>query len=254
MRINRHSAWITAAAVVLAGCGGAEVTVQVLGEGPEGPVAQSNLPVSFYPFDRDSVFDILEVQAEIPRPEIPEDMLATFRQIRELQEQWRDREAEWSDVRDRMKTLSDEMAAADPRARGTREYRAKFDEFQSLEGRERRLNQEKTSLFDQFTALQNGLTSRIDSFRVARDSWEEEAYAPYFEMETDLVARLKRQVYEDTTNAAGYVTRRLPGGDWWVTTRIRVPRGEFYWNVKIDPADVDSLELNQQNGEEIIRL
>lgn len=153
-----------------------------------------------------------------------------------------------------MKTLSDEMAAMDPRARGTREYRAKFDEFQELEARERRLAQEKTELFDRFTVLQDGVTTRVDSFRVVRDSWEEETYEPYFDMETSLLAQLKRQMYEDTTNTAGYVTRRLPGGDWWVSTRIRVPRGEYYWNVRIDPAEMDTLQLNQGNGEERVRL
>lgn len=254
MRIKRHWGWMTAGAVVLVGCGGADLTVQVVAEGSEGAVPQANLPVSFYPFDRDSVFDILEAEAETPRPQIPEDMIATFAEIRTLQEQWREREAEWSDVRDRMKTLSDEMAAMDPRARGTREYRAKFDEFQELEARERRLAQEKTELFDRFTVLQDGVTTRVDSFRVVRDSWEEETYEPYFDMETSLLAQLKRQMYEDTTNTAGYVTRRLPGGDWWVSTRIRVPRGEYYWNVRIDPAEMDTLQLNQGNGEERVRL
>jgi hypothetical protein len=254
MRTYRLSTWIAAGAVfALAGCGGSDLTVQVVADGPEGPVPQAKLPVTFYPFDRDSIFDDLDAEASSPKPEIPEAMLNTFATIRGLQEQWRSKESEWSGVRDRMQTLSDEMNAMDPRARGTREYMSKYEEFESLEGREQALNNEKTELFERFTALQDSVTAQVDSFRIVRDNWEEEAYAGYFDIEQDLLTQLKREVYEDTTSAAGYVTRRLPGGDWWVTTRIRVPVGEFYWNLKVD-SDLDTLRLDSQNGEERIRL
>jgi hypothetical protein len=235
-------------------CGGSDVTVQVLGEGADGPVPQANLSVFFYPFDRDSVFEALEARAATPRPEIPPDMLATFRQIRALQEEWRAKEGEWSETRDRLQTLSEEMNAMDPRARGTREYMSRYEEFEQLEGVERRLNSEKEALFNEFTALQDAVTGRVDSFRVVRDTWEEEAYEDYFEVSESLVAELGRQVFEDTTNADGYVTRSLPAGDWWVTSRLRVPRGEFVWDIKIDPAQVDTLRLDISNGEERIRL
>lgn len=255
MRGNRFLLLIAICAGLTAtACGGSEVTVQVLAEGTEGSVPQANLSVFFYPFDRDSVFAVLEQSADTPRPEIPVDMLATFQQIRSLQEEWRTRESEWSETRDRLQTLSEEMNAMDPRARGTREYMSRYEEFEQLEGVERRLNAEKERLFNEFTGLQDAVTGRVDSFRVVRDTWEDEAYAGYFDAETDLLQQLGRQVYEDTTNANGYVTRSLPGGDWWVTSRIRVPRGEFVWDVKIDPSQVDTLRLDAANGEERIRL
>lgn len=244
---------IVGAAIALGACGGSEVTVQVLGEGADGPVPQTNLEVSFFPFDRDSVFDVLDAEASSPKPEIPEDMLATFAQIRALQEDWRDKETEWSEARDRMQVLSQEMQGMDPRARGTREYMSKYEEFEQLEGVERRLDREKQALFDQFTAMQDSVTTRVDEFKAVRDTWEDDAYSGYFDLEQEIVTELGRQVFTDTTNADGYVTRKLPSGDYWVNTRIRVPAGDFVWNLKIDPSQ-DTLRLDTSNGEERIRL
>jgi len=255
MRGNRFFPMlVVAAGLVMSACGGSEVTVQVLGEGADGPVAQANLPVGFFPFNRDSVFVALEQQAESPRPQIPADMLATFQEIGRLQEEWRLKENEWSDTRDRMQTLSEEMNAMDRRARGTREYMAKYEEFEQLEGVERRLDREKQSLFDRFTSLQDSVTSRVDSFKAVRDTWEDEAYAPYQDIQDSLVTAVGRPVFEDTTNADGYVTRSLPSGDWWVVTRIQTPQGEYVWQVKIEPSEVDTLRLDNTNGEAPIRL
>jgi hypothetical protein len=245
---------VIGAGLLLSACGGSEVTVQVLAEGADGPVPQANLPVAFYPFDRDSVFVVLERRADDPKPEIPADMLETFQQIRQLQEEWRLKENEWSETRDRMQTLSEEMNAMDRRARGTREYMSKYEEFEQLEGVERRLDREKQNLFDRFTALQDSVTSRVDSFKAVRDTWEDEAYAPYIDIQDSLVAVIGRPVFEDTTNTDGYVTRALPSGDWWVTTRVQVPQGEYVWQLKIDPSEVDTLRLDNTNGEERIRL
>ncbi len=254
MRRKPSSFLIIGTAVALSACGGSDVTVQVLGEGADGPSPQANLEVFFYPFDRDSVFDALDAEASTPKPEIPEEMLATFAQIRSLQEEWRSKEAEWSEARDRMQTLSEEMQGMDPRSRGTREYMSKYEEFQQLEGSEGRLNREKQALFEQFTAMQDSVTTQVDVFKAVRDTWEDDAYAGYFDAEQSLVIELGRQVFADTTGADGYVTQALPAGDWWVNARIRVPVGEFVWNLKIDPTQVDTLRLDVSNGGERIRL
>jgi hypothetical protein len=254
MRGKRSSFLIIGAVVALSACGGSDVTVQVLGEGADGQIPQSNLEIFFYPFDRDSVFDALDTEAASPKPEIPEVMLATFAQIRALQEEWRDKEAEWSESRDRMQTLSEEMQAMDPRSRGTREYMSKYEEFEQLEGVEGRLNREKQALFEQFTAMQDSVTTQVDEFKAVRNTWEDDAYAGYFDIEQSIVTQQGRQVFADTTSANGFVTRALPAGDWWINARIRVPVGEFVWNLKIDPAQVDTVRLDVSNGDERLRL
>ena len=63
------------------------MTVEVTADGPQGPVPQENIEVGFYPFDRDSIFDVLDSRASSPKPEIPDDMVTTFQEIRTLQEQ-----------------------------------------------------------------------------------------------------------------------------------------------------------------------
>ncbi len=254
MRGYRTFFLIAGAAMMLGACGGSDVTVQVLAEGADGPIPQANLEVFFYPFDRDSVFDDLDAAASTPKPEIPQEMLTTFAEIRSLQEEWRAKETEWSEARDRLQTLSEEMQAMDPRARGSREYMSKYEEFEQLEGVEGQLDREKQALFDQFTAMQDSVTAQVDEFKAVRDTWEDDAYSGYFDIEQELVMELGRQVFTDTTNADGYTTRNLPAGDWWVNSRIRVPAGEIVWNLVIDPAQVDTLRLERSNGEERIRL
>ena len=73
MRVQRFSpALLIGAAMTLAGCGGSPITVEVVADGPNGPVPQANTEVRFFPFDRDSVFDVLDSQASMPKPQVSE--------------------------------------------------------------------------------------------------------------------------------------------------------------------------------------
>jgi hypothetical protein len=252
MRINRLSNRLVAGAcVALVGCGGSTLTVQVLAEGAEGPVPQSNIEVSMYPFDRDSVFDLLDAQAEVPRPAISADMQATFEESQRLGEEWRGREADWAEARDRLQRLSEQLERMDRR---DPQYRRRFDEWNNIDREQSRLDRERKDLFEQYTEVQETINASIDSFKIVRDAWENEAYAGYFDMRDQLLAELGTEIFRDTTNSDGYVTRKLPGGDWWVTTRIRVSGGEIVWNLEIDPSQVDTLRLNSENGEERVRF
>ena len=86
MRVQRFSpALLIGAALTLAGCGGSPVTIEVAADGPAGPVPQANTEVRLFPFDRDSVFDVLDSQASTPKPEVSADMVATFEEIGVLQ-------------------------------------------------------------------------------------------------------------------------------------------------------------------------
>jgi hypothetical protein len=253
MRVQRISspALVIGATVFLAACGGSEVTVEVTADGPQGAVPQENIEVGVFPFDRDSVFDVLDAQASSPKPEIPTDMVSTFEEIRSLQEQYNAKNAEWAEGRDQLQTLSEELQGLDRRSR---EYMQKYEQFGDLESQVNRLDREKKELFDQFTGMQEAVAVRVDSFRIARDSWEEAAYADYFDVEQDILKARKAEVFYDTTGVAGTVTRSLPDGEWWIVTRVPTARGELYWNVKVDPGAVDTLRLSNENGEDRIRL
>ncbi len=251
MRVRRFCVPMAALSVVaMVGCGGSELTVQVLSESA-GSSPEANLSVTFLPYDRDALFAALTSEASSPEPTMPEDLTATFVQINSLQEQWRTAEAEWADTRDRLQKLSVELRSMDRR---DRRYRRKFSEFNDLEARERRLDREKKAAFTTFDELQRTALTRADSVRTVLAAWEDAAFGPYADREAAILESLGREIFEDTTNAAGTVIRRLPKGDWWVHTRITTATGERYWNEFVSSAISDTLTLDVGNGEDRLRF
>lgn len=235
-----------AAAIVLAACGGGRLTVEVRTEAGEETQPVEGLEVEFLPFDRDSVFDALTGMAEEPEPQVPQDLRTQFDSVMVLQEAWRTAEAEWSEVREELRGLSDRLQGMDPRGR---EYREAFDRFNQLEAREARLNRQRQQAFNAFTNLQQAAQERMDSVRAVIESWESVAFEDYGSVRDSIIQALGREVYYDTTDASGMVTRRLRGGTWWVHTRVAIPNGELYWNVATDPAETDTLRLMPDNAE-----
>lgn len=242
MRTHRISPALVAAVVMIAAGCGSSVTVEVTTEGANGPQPQANLPLEFLPFDRDSVFDVLDGQAETPRPEMSADLATAQQRITNLQTDWREKETAWSEARDSLRDLRARLDQIDARDSN---YRRLYDQFGQLEGQERRLDRERKAAFDSFTTAQEQVSARLDSFKVVQDAWADEAYAGYYDIEVQLLDG--REIVADTTNAQGRTTVSLPGGDWYVTTRTPVPQGEMYWNVRIP--DVDTLRLDASNGE-----
>lgn len=242
MRTHRITAALLAVVALTATACGSSVTVEVVTEGPEGePQPQANLPLDFLPFDRDSVFDALDAAAETPRPEMGEELQAASDRVLSLQAEWREAETEWSETRDQLRNLRERLDRIDPR---DPDYRSLYDQFGQLEGREAQLDRQRKAAFDSFTAAQDEVSTRLDSFRVVLETWENDAYSGYFDIEMELLDG--EEVVADTTNAEGRATVTLPGGDWWVTTRAPVLDGELYWNVPIP--DADTLRLDGSNA------
>jgi hypothetical protein len=253
MRLKgRYSGLVLVSAALLVGCG-SDVTVQVFNEAPQDgeATAAADLPVVFLPFDRDSVFEVMTAAASAPEPEVPQDLIDTFRQIAALQEEWRLKDGEWAEARDRLQTLSAELQSMDRRSR---DYMQRYEEFNNLDSRVSQLDREKQAAFDAFDSLQRSAVARADSIRIAIQAWEEEAFAGYDDAVTEILQSTGKEIYEDTTNADGVVRRSLSGGDWWVHTRIQIPRGEFYWNLRIDPSAGDTIRLDTSNAEDRVRL
>jgi TolA-binding protein len=226
MRTHRITAALLAVVALTATACGSSVTVEVATEGPDGePQPQANLPLDFLPFDRDSVFDVLDAAAETPRPEMGEELRAAHERVASLQAEWRDAETEWTETRDELRNLRQRLDQIDPRDPG---YRPLYDQFGQLEAREAQLDRQRKAAFDSFTAAQAEVSTRLDSFRVALETWENDAYAGYYDIDQ------------------GRATVSLPGGDWWVTARAPVLEGEIYWNVPVP--DTDTLRLDASNG------
>lgn len=242
MRTHRITAALLAVVTLTATACGSSVTVEVVTEGPDGePQAQANLPLDFRPFDRDSVFDALDQAADTPRPEMGDELQASSDRVFSLQAEWRDAEAEWTETREELRDLRERLDQIDPR---DPDYRSLYDRFGQLEGREAQLDRQRKAAFDSFTAAQDEVSTRLDSFRVALETWENDAYAGYFDIEMELLGG--EDVIADTTNDAGRATVSLPGGSWWVTTRAPVLEGELYWNVPVP--DTDTLRLDRSNA------
>jgi len=253
MRLNGlSSGLVLVSAALLAGCG-SDVTVQVFNEAPQDGEATpaADLPVLFLPFDRDSVFAVMSAAAAAPEPEVPQELVDTFRQIGALQAEWRVKDAAWAEARDRLQTLSAELQNMDRRSR---DYMQKYEEFDNLDSSVTRLDREKQAAFDAFDGLQRSAVSRADSIRVAIEAWEEETFAGYDDAVAEILQSTGQEIFEDTTNADGAVTRSLSGGDWWVHSRIRIPRGEFYWNLRVDASAGDTIRLDTSNAEDRVRL
>jgi predicted metal-dependent hydrolase len=236
---------------VLAACGGSELTVVVLSEAEGGQMPVANQEIVFLPFNRDSVFEVLAAQAEEPEPQIPGDLEEQFAQVAALQEEWRVAEAAWAEARESLQALSDRLQRLDRRSR---EYQQLYRQFDGLEAAERRLNGARQRAFQEFDDLQKQSLTRRDSVRAVIEAWEDIALMDYADIEAAILEADGRQIVYDTTDATGAATSVLQGGIWYVHTRLPLPFSELYWNLSVDPAATDSLQLTPANAEERIRL
>jgi leucyl aminopeptidase (aminopeptidase T) len=241
MRTQRISAVLVAGAALFAAACGSNVTVLVTTEGADGPESRANISVEFLPFDRDSVFDALDSQASSPRPEMSAELRAEAEAVDVLQAEWRAKDMDWANERDALQQLSTQLQNMDSRDPA---YRRLFEQFNQGESRVTRLDREKKDLFERFTAAQEAVAEARNAFKIVDDLWQDEAYAGFFDIQMSLVG--SDEVRADTTNADGLATMKLPGGDWWITTRAKTADGEVYWNVPV--GDQESVTLSEANG------
>ena len=242
MRTHRISMFAVAGAVLLAAGCGSSVTVVVTTEGADGPQPQANLPVQVLPFDRDSVFDALDARASSPQPQMSAELEAEKSRVDDLQAQWQSLDREWADERDNLQQLSTRLQNMDSRDPA---YRRLYDQFNQGESTVSRLDRERTTLFDSFTGAQEAVNVAVDSFRIVFDLWADEAYADYADIQMGFLGGA--DVLEDTTDANGYATIALSGGDWWISARVPIaaPGQELYWNA---PVSGDTVTLSEANG------
>lgn len=239
---------VTLVAATLFACGGGEVTIQVVGDADGQPVR--DLPVSFVPYDRDSIFEALAAAAPEPEPAMDPELIAAAEEVAELQTAWRTTEDAWANARDSLQGLSERLQNMDTRSR---EYRQLYEGFNSLESRVKRLDRENKAAFAAFDSLQQGMQRRADSMRVVKEAWEEEAFAGYFDVVEEVEQARGAAAIEDTTDADGFATQSLNGQPWYVTTRLPTQFGDLYWNVLIDPAGPDTVRLTSELAERRFR-
>lgn len=249
--MNRLVLTVTlACTAVLAACGRTEVVVQGQVENQEGQqAALANLPLRILPYDRDAIFDSLRAAYAEPEPEIPADLLTLQDSIARAQEQWTNATARWGTARDSLATLRRNMDGLSP---ASGQYLVMFREFNALEGQYRTSEQQMNQAFARFTELQNRFTSQAQEIKLAREQWEDAAYADVDRVITARLRELRREPAADTLDANGVARiRGLRAGQWWVSAHYDLPFEELYWNIPItvqrgDPVQV---QLTRQTAE-----
>lgn len=204
-------------------------------DGVETPVP--DVVLTFVPYDRDSVLQLLEAKAG-PRPHTQE-LDSVFRAFR----------APFTAYlavtlrKDRLKAARDSLQSLESPREGSQEPQlaAIRDSLKALEPER---NRARIALEKARAAL----VPRMDSLRQDVNRWQSLAYLGY----DSIVRRLRERAFvnavADTTDFGGWGTIRIPAGRWWVTARTidpKDPNAEWYWNVRIDR---DTVRLDPRTG------
>lgn len=227
--------------VSLGACGPVELAIVAEIESEAGEATLlDEIEVRLLPYDRDHVFDSLTRAADVPEPEIPQDLLDARDEIAAAQEQWRNTETRWNTLRDTLAKLNSAMEGLN---RAENRYRAIFNEWSDLNAEYQRAERRVASDFDRFESLQAAAIGRMDSMRVARDNWADQAYV---DVDAVIGAKIEASGLEeaaDTTDVDGIARFDVAPGRYWVYARYERPYDELYWNESIDVARGESMEL-----------
>lgn len=238
------------AMVALTACGSAEVVViAALGDGGD-PNARpiDALEVQLLPYDRDQVFDSLAAMAAQPEPEIPPDMLAAQEEIAQARSAWRTEENQWAELRDSLQRLDTLLSDLEP---DMRTYQDLYGVWEDVKGDYDRADRNRIGLFEVFTGLQEASIGRMDSVRITRADWADEAFG---DIDAAFAARIEMaglNMVVDTTDVTGGVRIPVPPGDYWVHARYELVSEELYWNLPITVTRGEPLEvrLSRENAE-----
>ena len=172
-------------------------------------------------------------------------------EVMAAQEEHAAAEARWGLVRDSLRAISQTTERMSAQGlRGTPQYLQAFESFDRLEAEEARVKREMDAAFERFTQLQEATIFQMDSIRVARETWADEAFADFGQVVAAHLERTGREEMADTTNAAGVATFRAPAGQWWVHARYTLPFEELYWNVPLQvEGDTVYIRLSEENAE-----
>ena len=252
-RNNRIGLVAILASLAFAACGPANVTVFVaLGDEAE-PDPLDAVEVQILPYDRDQVFDSLAAaaaEAGTPEPEIPADLLAAQEEIAAAQQAWRDSETRWNTLRDTLQKLNSRLEGLN---RGEGLYRQIYNEYEDLDSEYARTERQMGALFDNFDALQQAAIERMDSMRIVRADWADQAFADVSLVIMTKVEVTGLDIVVDTTEAGGYADFQdgVAPGTYWVHARHELPYDELYWNVPVTISREEPfvLRLSRENAE-----
>lgn len=206
--------------LALAACAEPVATVRVTIpdlHGIETPVSQQ--VVTFLPYDRDSVLEVLEARAESGRPHTRQldSLFGIFRQ-----------------------PFQDYLLLNDSLTRA-RERGDSGAALAALEARaaaaQAALGVVREQVFPEMTRLRRDVAA-----------WEDTTFAEYRKFTRGLSGRIFASPVADTTDTGGWAGATLTDGRWWVTARAldpTDPNREWYWNL---PVSGDTVLLDPRTG------
>lgn len=237
--------------VSLGACGPVQLSIVAEIESETGEATLlDEIEVRLLPYDRDQVFDSLTAAADVPEPEIPEDLLAARDEIAAAQEQWRSTETRWNTLRDTLAKLNSAMEGLN---RAENRYRAIFQEWSNLNVEYQRAERRVASDFERFESLQAATIGRMDSMRIALDNWADQAFVDVDQVIGAKIEAAGLEQSTDTTSAEGVALVDVAPGRYWVYARYERPYDELYWNVQIDVARGEPMELRLTTENAMVR-
>jgi prophage DNA circulation protein len=240
---------LVAGTLFLAACGPADVVVSVQLESADGEARPiEDLEVQLIPFDRDAVFDSLEAAFGTPQPAIPDEVLAAQQAIAEAQTEWQTQLNREANLREQLQGISDELETLNP---GMARYRQLFGEFNNVERQLNAATRAAEAAFEEFTGLQESNIAAVDSIRIVREAWANDAFA---EVEIAFLERMEAtglDMATDTTEATGVARFAVSPGTYWVHARLERSNDELYWNevIEVVKGEENVITLNVANGE-----
>jgi hypothetical protein len=238
--------------LITAACGQPQLTVEAaLTDGAGERLALGDQPFRLLPYDRDAIFDSLEMAYPEPEPPIPSEIVEAQQRVQVTQTAWRAAEERWSTIRDSMRILLEDLEQM--RGRGlqaTPQYNQGYVRYTSLESQERQVNQQRAAAFAAFDQLQQQTLASADSIRIQRELWADQAFADFNRIVAAKLDQAGREELADTTNSQGFARLSVPEGRWWLYSRYTLPYEELYWNIPLDiTGDSVSVTLNRENAE-----
>lgn len=243
------------AAATMSACGGGDVAVVVALDGESvggaagGTVALGNMPVRLLPYDRDAIFEALIEAYPEPEPQLPDTVAELQEQVQIRYAEWQEAESRWGMLRDSLQSLATQMEGMD---QSSGDYFVAFQAFGDLESEVEDLEERSRDAFEDFTTLQSRLNQESREVELARQAWEDEAFAP---VDSIIMARLEESGLEelaDTTSAQGLARfNGVSPGQWWVHGRYERQFDELYWNepIEVERGEELVVRLSGENAE-----
>jgi hypothetical protein len=236
--------------IVLAGCTGRDVTIEVAIPGTDSVEAPApNLGFVVLPYDRDSV--IRELERATPRP------AALTRELDSLFQVFRGPFAAYADAAFRTRSIERSLelirTQLDSMPRSATSYDSLYRLFAARSDSLKALQRDRSEAQAALHRARAAVGNRIDSLRAQMSRWEDSAYREYESITRNLTSGLGREPIADSTGPDGRARLHLPVGDWWVYARSwdpGDPNSEWYWNV---PARGSHIVLDRTTGRRVPR-